>query len=411
MRRAHPASPAHEMRAVRAAIGVRTGSRLPVPLLLALLLLAVSVGGFVLLYLTQPLPMADLVVYRAEGRAVASGRNLYGFTVTQWDLPATYPPFAAMLFVPAAWLPLGAARAGSLLLNLVLLGLLAHLSLRFAGLNRTGSRAVPVIVAVASGLWLEPVFQTFVYGQINLALTVAVLWDLSRPDGARGKGVLTGIAAGLKLTPALFIVHLALTGRRRDAARATAVLAGTVLIGVAVLPGASVDFWTARLFETGRVGKAWIVDNQSLQGLFARLMHTTAPGAVWAVAAATTAAAGMTVAAYATRRGLPDWGLMCTAVTALLVSPISWSHHWVWCVPLLALLAAEVRGRPWRRVAVLGVMAVFTVRSMWLVPHQGDLDLRLSWWEQPAASAYPLLGLLFLVLAALRLSIRDPPAR
>lgn len=94
----------------------------------------------------------------------------------------------------------------------------------------------------------------------------------------------------------------------------------------------------------------------------------------------------------------PDrWGVLGTAFTALLVSPISWSHHWVWCVPLIAVLYAGHGPRPAAAVA-----AVFTARTLWLIPHQGDLDLRLPWWQQPLASPYPLLGLL--VLAQLSVS-------
>jgi alpha-1,2-mannosyltransferase len=150
------------------------------------------------------------------------------------------------------------------------------------------------------------------------------------------------------------------------------------------------------------VGKTWIVDNQSLQGFITRALHTPAAGIAWPVAAAVIAVAGLAVAAWAARRGLEAWGVVCTAVTALLVSPISWSHHWVWCVPLLALLASETRGIAWRQAVVAAVALAFTCRSMWLVPHVGDLGLHLPWWLQPLASPYPLMGMAFLVVATMR---------
>lgn len=393
---------------------VRAASRRLLLVLAALLALALALAGYALFFSAYPVPMADMLVYRAEGAAVASGQDLYGFRVTRWNLPATYPPFAALLFVPTTWLPLGALRGGFVLGNLGLLAALTHLSLRFTGTARPraafprpsagGAPSPAALIALPAGaLCLEPVFQTFVYGQINLALAVLVLWDLSRPDGARGKGFAIGIAAGIKLTPAIFAVYLALTGRTREAATAACAFAGTVLLGIAVLPGASVDFWTTRLYETDRVGKVWIVDNQSLQGLLARLLHTPAPGPVWAAAAVLTAATGLAVAGVAARRGLEAWGVLCTALTALLVSPISWTHHWVWCVPLLTLLAAHTRGRPWRRATLIATALAFASRSMWLTPHRGDLDLHLPWWQQPLAAPYPLLGLAFLTAVAVRL--------
>ncbi|MGP9020155.1 glycosyltransferase 87 family protein [Streptomyces sp. BR1] len=334
--------------------------------------------------------MADALVYRAEGAAVANGTDLYGFTVTPWHLPATYPPFAALLFVPATWLPLPALKVAFAVGNAVLLALLVRLSCRFAGI---APRIAPVLAATAVGLWLEPVFQTLLFGQINLALACLLLWDLTRPPGTLGKGVAVGVAAGIKLTPAIFIFYALLRGRRREAATGAAAFAATVLLGALVLPGASVEFWTRRLYETDRVGKAWIVDNQSLQGLLARLLHTPAPGAVWWVAAVAVAVAGL----WTARRTDERWGVLVVAVTALLVSPISWSHHWVWCVPLLALLLGEGRVR----IAV-AVAVVFTARTLWLVPHQGALDLHLPWWQQPLASPYPLFGLAVIGCAAVR---------
>ncbi len=370
----------------------------PRPLLLASgVLFAGSLAALAVLCVVQRIPMADTLVYRAEGAAVANGTDLYGFTVTRWNLPATYPPFAAILFVPTTWLPVATLKIVFVAGNAALLALLVHLSCRFA---RIPARPGIVLAGTAVGLWLEPVFQTLLFGQINLALACLVLWDLARVDGALGKGFALGIAAGVKLTPAVFIVYLLLTGRVRAGLTALASFTGTVLLGALVLPGASVDFWTRRIFETDRVGKPWIVDNQSLQGLLARVLHTPEPGLVWPAAAAVTGLAGLWLARRsAVRDGRETWGVLITAFTALLVSPISWSHHWVWCVPLLAVLVAEGYVRTAAAVAV-----VFTARTFWLVPHRGDLDLQLPWWQQPLASPYPLIaaGLLFLAARAAR---------
>ncbi|MET9388051.1 glycosyltransferase 87 family protein [Streptomyces sp. NPDC002928] len=334
--------------------------------------------------------MADALVYRAEGEAVLHGGDLYGFTVTEWHLPATYPPFAALLFTPAAWLPVPALKAAFLVGNALLLACLVRLSARLAG---RPLRLPALCTATALALWLEPVFQTLLFGQINLAVTCLVLWDLTRPPGAPGKGIALGIAAGIKLTPALFVACLLLRGRHREAATATTAFAGTLLLGALALPAASADFWTRRLYETDRVGKAWIVDNQSLKGLAARTLGDPAPGAAWLLPALAVAAAGVWLAARAAEE---RHGVLLAAFTALLVSPVSWSHHWVWCVPLIAVLLAEGHSRTAALTALL-----FTARTMWSVPHEGDLDLRLPWWQQPLAAPYPLVGCALLVGSAL----------
>ncbi|WP_372448780.1 glycosyltransferase 87 family protein [Streptomyces musisoli] len=348
----------------------------------SLLLLALSLTSFVTLCALRGAPMADLLVYRAEGAAVAHGTDLYGFTVTEWRLPATYPPFAAIVFVPATWLPVPALKAAFLAGNALLLAVFVALSARLASRTLTPSL---LCAATAAALWLEPVFQTLLFGQINLAVSCLALWDLTRPPGARAKGLALGITAGIKLTPAVFVAYLLLRGRAREAATAVAAFGGTVALGAVLLPSASADFWTRRLYETGRVGKAWIVDNQSLRGLVARALGDPDPVLAWALPAAAVAVAGLALAARARR---DSHGILLTAFTALLVCPISWTHHWVWCVPLLAVLLAEGRTRTAALVAL-----VFTARTIWLVPHEGARDLELPWWQQPLAAAYPLLVL------------------
>lgn len=260
---------------------------------------------------------------------------------------------------------------------------------------------LPLLLCVAVGLWFEPVLRTVLFGEIGLALTCVVLWDLTRPDHALGKGFALGVAAGVELAPALFIAYLLLAARP-DAVRAgltaLASLIGTMLLGALVLPRASLDFWTRRLFETGRTGEGWSVDNQSLQGLFARALHTVEPGVGWAVACAVITFAGLWLARRAVvRKGLETWGILVTALTALLVSPVSWSHHWVWCVPLLAVLLAEGR---WR--TAVAVALVFAARTFRLVPHEGGAELQLAWWQQPLASPYALLALALLAYVAYR---------
>ncbi|WP_078988378.1 glycosyltransferase family 87 protein [Streptomyces sp. WM6372] len=172
-----------------------------------------------------------------------------GFSATEWRPPAAYPPFAAILFTPAAWLPAGVLKAVFVLGNAVLLALLILMSCRLAGLR---ARPGPVLAATIAGLWMEPLFQSLLAGQINLALACLVLWDLRRPRGALGKGFALGTAAGITLTPALLIPYLLLTGRIRAGLTALGALAGTALLGLLVLPQASAEFWARHLPASGR---------------------------------------------------------------------------------------------------------------------------------------------------------------
>jgi alpha-1,2-mannosyltransferase len=346
--------------------------------------------------------MIDLMVYRAEGATVRAGGDLYALRATAAQLPTTYPPFAALLFTPLSLLDTTPLRTLATAGNLALLVVFVRLSLKLVG----HARVETVWWVAAPAVWCEPVWTTLRYGQVNLLLAVLVLWDLSRrPD--RWAGVGLGLAAAVKLTPALFPVVLLVTGvvarlAGRDAgpwlrhARGAAVaFAGATLLAAAVLPYDSRRFWTDMVFRAGRVGHAEDTANQALRGVLARLLHTPDPGALWVALVAVAAALGLAVAVAAELRGRRAWAVCVCAVTALLISPVSWTHHWVWCVPLVLLL--WTRGH---RAVSLGSMLVFCSYAPWWVPHgagrpemhQGGVELTLS-------ALYGGVGALFVVLA------------
>lgn len=358
----------------------------------ALLFLAVSVVAYLgVRGLTKP-SMVDLVVYRAEGAAVAAGIDLYGPLATPHDLPATYPPFAAMLFTVLILPPYEALRLTVIGLNIVLLFVVALLSCRLAGVDGRRRTTVAVVVT-AVGIWAEPVFTTFRYGQINLLLLALVLADFTRPATARTRGVALGIAAGIKVTPGIFVLYLLLTRRFREAAVATGTFAVTVLTGVVALPDASRRFWGELVWDADRVGRLENAANQSVRGLVVRITHTREPDKAWFLLVAVVAVAGLACAVFAHRRLGDRWGLPVCAVTGLLMAPIAWTHHWVWCVPIAVLLWADAR-------RALAAVAVFWTFAVWAVPHVAFVELDFAPWQTALSAWYILFGLGFLAFAA-----------
>lgn len=414
------------------------------PVLIASGVCLISFAAFWTAQRISGVSLIDVMVYRAEGWTVRTGGDLYAMRATYADLPTTYPPFAALLFVPLTLLDVAEMRTAATAGNLILLVTVVHLSVlligrpsrpsRFADLPRPA--AVLLISAVL--VWCEPLWTTLRYGQINLLLTALVLWDLSRRPGHRFAGAGIGIAAGIKLTPALFAVFLALYGtvravrgmragsgraaawnhQLRQSAVAAGAFAGTVLLGALVLPYDSRRFWFHALFRSDRVGHTEITDNQSLRGVVARLLHTGDPGWPWLVAAALVALSGLAVSVAAASAGsrrlpfAPAWAALACAFTALLVSPVSWSHHWVWCVPLVMLLGTEALERErallWRASAG-AAMLLFCSYALWLVPHgePGPVkpELHQTVGEMVLSALYPAGGLGFLALAGV-LSVR-----
>ncbi|QEV18072.1 glycosyltransferase 87 family protein [Streptomyces alboniger] len=360
--------------------------------------------------------MIDLMVYRAEGATVRAGGDLYALRTTEARLPTTYPPFAALLFTPLTLLDIPDMRTLATLGNLLLLVAFVSLSLRFVGEARH-ARVENTLWVSALAVWCEPVWTTLRYGQVNLLLAVLVLWDLSRRPGHRWAGLGIGVAAAIKLTPALFAVFLLLTGgaealRRgvwrpavRHACVAAVSFAGATLLAAAVLPYDSWRFWTRMVFDAGRVGLAEDTANQSLRGVLARLLHTPEPGAWWAAVAAACCALGLAVAVAAALRGERARAALCCAATALLVSPVSWSHHWVWCVPMVLLMGAEAARRGgWARWAATGAASlVFCSYALWWVPHgAGRLELGQNYGQMMLSALYVVTALGFLLVGVMR---------
>lgn len=360
----------------------------------------------------------DLHVYRMGGAAVLHSDRLYQLRFV-W-LPFTYPPFAAVAFAALAVVPWKVAVTALTGASVVALPVALYQVLRLPGPAReqTRERAWTLALAVAAAaIWLEPARATLGYGQVDILLTAAVLYDLSLPDTARRKGVMIGLTAGLKLTPAIFAVYLLVTGRRRAAATAAAAFAGTVAAGFSVLPASSAWFWSGQFASPGHVSPVQNPQNQSLYGALARAMHTAHVLPVWLPLATAAAVAGLALAAAASRRGDEALGFSLCAVTGLLISPISWIHHWVIVIP--ALLVAGLTADRARRAgnvaaAVLVTAAITAIAVIGWTQLAGDTPrsgwLALPAWALVRSVSYVLIGLAVLVAGA-RSQVRSALSR
>ena len=332
--------------------------------LLLVLAMAAAVTAF-----TATVPLLrdwfDLrVYYGAVNTWFHHGGRLYDYLVPGTTYGFTYPPFAAVAMSPMALVGLHTAIALALVLNLAALALIAHL-LTEGAWRRHGWYGCAL---GACGLALfEPLRDTFSFGQVNLLLLALVLVDarLLRTGRDRWAGVGIGLAAAIKLTPAVFIALLLLARRRRAAAVATAVTCAATGLAALVAPRASRFYWTEALWDTRRVGRLDYVSNQSLQGILARLGDTDR--AAWA--AAVLLVLGVWV--LRTRRALTagDWpaAFALTGLTACLVSPITWVHHLVWLLPAFAVLVRAGH----RRVAG-ALSAVLCTSVVWLWFHDAS---------------------------------------
>ncbi len=282
------------------------------------------------------------------------------------------------------------------------------------GYGRSARRLSATLCTAAVALWLEPVRQTLSFGQVNLVLMLIIVADLCMPDSRWWKGVGVGLAAGFKLTPLIFIPYLLLTRRYRAAAVATATFGVTVAVSLVVLPAAAEHYWLDGLFlNPNRLGGIRYIGNQSLNGALLRLLGSTpAEQPYRLVIEAIVAITGLLVAAWVSRRGQEMAGILICALTGLLVSPVSWSHHWVWVAPALVVLAELAtsprwlpasrsrRLRSWLGMAMVAAVLVVFSGVLWAVPSDAAAGYVMTGPQQLIGDLYVLVGLLSLGVIA-----------
>jgi alpha-1,2-mannosyltransferase len=366
----------------------------------------------------------DLDVYRDGATAWMRGDALYGTLppIANGLLePFTYPPISAVAMAPLALMSSTAAGIMMTAVSLALLLCVLVLFLRATklaagpGAWRLASAMLPVAVLI------EPVRTTLAYGQINIVLMALVAFDLLLPGTwftVRGRtvgwprGALTGVAAALKLTPLVFLLYFL---ARRDWRGCASLLGGflaATAVGFALAPGDSRQYWGTTVFQTDRIGLHVFSGNQSITGVLFRA-HLTGgvENKVWLGLCVVVGVVALIAVSKAARAGRTVTAVALTACTQLLVSPVSWSHHWVWAGPVL--VCALVRGWRLRRTQgprFLGmprhlwisaaVTAVFLAEPQVWFPHTNGRELGWAWWEQIIGSAYVWVAVVALALCA-----------
>lgn len=348
----------------------------------------------------------DLHVYLGGAAALNHPGALYSYVYADqtpdFPLPFTYPPFAAMVFYPLHLLPFGVAAFLWQVATIVALYAAVRVSLRLLGVP-TGTEQRAAMAWTGIAIWLEPLRSTFDYGQINVFLMLAVLWAVYTTRWWLS-GLLVGVAAGIKLTPAISGLYFAGARRWREVVSSALVFVGTIVVSALVVGDQTRYYFTSLLGDARRVGPIGTSFNQSWRGAISRILgHDAGYGPLVLGAIAVTAV--VAVLAWRALDASDRLGrLVVIEVFGLLISPISWSHHWVWLVPLMIWAihgplrrrrGAPVVGWGWLALTLIGVPWVlsFAQPSIWQISR--------PWYLAWAGLIYVVAGMATLIWIAM----------
>ena len=367
----------------------------------------------------------DLDVYRMSAQAWLDGRPLYHdsasfHTASGADLPFTYPPLSAIVFTPFTWLSYHAASVVITVITLVLLVVstmivLAALEVWPTSAVSTGPAWarrcwLAVAIAVVAIYYFEPIRTNLVLGQINVVLMTLVLADCLPRRTPWPRGLLLGLAIALKLTPAVFLLYFALRRDKHAALTVAISFVGATLLGFALAWRDSLEYWTSTLRDTNRIGTSGYFKNQNIVGALARLHLTnTERFTIWMVGSLAVLAMTVWAARRTLRAGEPVLALCCIALFGLVVSPVSWSHHWVWVVPTLLTTSALAYQR--RNLSLAAVTAVGLVMMVWtpfaLLPEHRESTA--SVWRQLVGASYIWWAVAVILVAGATVATRAAP--
>lgn len=314
----------------------------------SILALSFAAAYFVYHRYGSPANEYDLKIYFSALTQWRSGGQLYDYS--QFDqingyLYFTYPPVAAMLMSPMTTLsitPVIALTSIAIFASTVALVLLA---VRERVALRRPQLALLTGVATAAAFCLQPISQTAAYGQVNTFLALLVMFDVFvlRKRGSQWAGIGIGLATAVKLTPAIFLLYLVLSGNWRMLRMALATAAGATVLAALAAPAATWRYFTSLLWDSGRVGVLDNTANQSINGTLARLAAPLPPDkAAWLLASVAVVAVGAMRIRRAAAAGDTLLAVTITGLLGVLVSPVSWIHHAVWIAPAMVVLVSRL---------------------------------------------------------------------
>ena len=368
----------------------------------------------------------DVYVYWYALNNWFSGNSLYDwYALPDYKMyPFTYPPFGAWALSPLTWFDYETAAR----LMIMAIALQTAVIVALVGRSLGSAFAIAPWAAILVQQCLEPFTQSVGFAQVNTAMMALVMIDVAAPPSWKGRGVASGLAAAIKLTPAIAVLIFLLRRQWRSAITMVATSLTVTLLSWVISPGESARFFFDAMWDPQRAGDAYYTSNQNLKGFVARAL----PENTWSIAWAITVALALVAAVWLCLRiqaaatsvvnshsasdaavAAPDAVAttpaapvlpenLATLLTAavimtlgLLVSPITWSHHWVWgLASVVALIAVTLRLKSAPLAALALVQgALFIMAPHWWFSHGQVNELHWNVVEQLVGSSYTLAAI------------------
>ncbi|EHM87177.1 MAG: DUF2029 domain-containing protein [Actinomyces graevenitzii] len=397
----------------------------------------------------------DVYVYWYALNNWFSGNSLYDWYALPDNkmYPFTYPPFGAWALSPLTWFDYEIAAPLMIMAIALQTAVIVALVGRSLGCSWGSAFAIAPWAAILVQQCLEPFNQSVGFAQVNTAMMALVMIDVAAPPSWKGRGVASGLAAAIKLTPAIAVLIFLLRRQWRSAITMVATSLTVTLLSWIISPSESARFFFDAMWDPQRAGDAYYAGNQNLKGFVARALPENAWSITWAIAVVLALVAAVwlclriqaAATSVVTSRSASDdvaSGLLNTAAPAapagdatetaasdavaapsavatspaspalpenlatlltaavimtlgLLVSPITWSHHWVWglaSVVALIAVALRLKSAPLAALA-LAQGALFIMAPHWWFPYGQVNELHWSVVKQLVGSSYTLAAI------------------
>ena len=338
--------------------------------------------------------LLDVGVFQDAGRAMMNNFPLYSEDFpTRSGFRFIYPPFAAWLFEPLAWMEENLMEVVWTIATFVAVFLVVAMAVYRLQLGKWWLWSIGF---AGMAFYIEPLRAHVMYGQINIFLILLVCADVLGYTPRKIRGIGIGVAAGIKITPAAYALIFLVRMDWWSLVRSFVFFVVTAIIGAILRWDESIYYWTEEFLVSDRGGAPPYPPNQALTGLIARLgtsnefaQMVMKPGFVLI------AVLCLWGAWRFERAGRPVHAFLLVIMGIVLATPLAVTHHWAGVV-LLFPLVFRAANKWVAGVAVLSIVTHYMGQHKIYPPEQPHYDFAFP--EYFIGNAQGLVGVLFFVV-------------